>query len=83
MIRGLMRPLYDAQLPPRIRPCLRQHLTQFRVLHMVRARIGRENAARYESLHRAQIDFLVASQRAFERALRFRERRRIENDHVP
>ena len=45
---------------------LGQHFAQLRVLHVMGAGVRREHAAGDQRLHRAQIQFLVATQRAFE-----------------
>src|SRR5690606_15788453 len=57
--------------------------SQFRVLHVMRTGVGRENPTRRQALHRAQVDLLVPAQRPLERALGFRERRWIKYDQIP
>src|SRR5207249_7619951 len=50
--------------------------------HVVRARERRQYAARLEEPDGAQVDLLVAAQRALERAAAARERRRVEHDET-
>ena len=49
---------------------------------MMRAGAGDEQAAGAQHLERAQVQLLVAAQRAFNGALGFGEGRRVENDGV-
>ena len=83
MIRRLVRPFEHAHFAFRIGRGLREDAAQLGILHVVRTGVGREHAPGHEPPHRAKIDFLVAAQGAFERALGFRKGRRIEDDHVP
>ena len=82
MVRRGAAHLQQLHPPPRVLRGSAHHAQELLHPHMVRAGAGHQRPSRRQHLHRAQVQLLVAAQRALRRPLRLGKRRRIEHDRV-